>query len=153
MKFHTTIELGGKTATGFQVPAEVVEGLGGGRRPGVQVTIGRLTYRSTIASMGGRFMVALSAERRAAGGLAAGDDVEVDVELDTSPRVVEVPADLAAALDAEPAVDPPLRARFDALSFTNRNEHVRALESAKTEATRQRRLAKIVADLGRPAPG
>lgn len=149
MRFRATIELGGKTATGFPVPAEVVTALGGGRRPAVHVTIGQLTYRSTIASMGGRFMIPLSADRRAAGGLAAGDDVEVDVELDESPRVVEVPPDLAAALGADPAV----RARFDALSFTNRNEHVRALESAKAEATRQRRLAKIVADLGGPTTG
>jgi hypothetical protein len=149
MRFQTTIELGGKTATGFEVPAEVVTALAGGRRPAVHVTIGQLAYRSTVASMGGRFMIPLSADRRAEGGLAAGDDVEVDVELDTSPRVVEVPPDLAAVLDADPAV----RARFDALSFTNRNEHVRALQSAKTEATRQRRLAKIVDALGGPAGG
>jgi hypothetical protein len=144
MRFRATIELGGKTATGFEVPSEIVTALGGGRRPAVHVTIGELTYRTTIASMGGRFMVPLSADRRAAGGLAAGDDVEVEVELDTAPRVVEVPTDLAAALDADPGV----RARFDALSYTNRNEHVRAVESAKTEPTRQRRIAKAVADLG-----
>jgi Bacteriocin-protection, YdeI or OmpD-Associated/Domain of unknown function (DUF1905) len=151
MRFRTTIELGGKTATGFEVPPEVVESLGGGRRPAVHVSIGHLTYRSTVASMGGRFMVPLSADRRSAGGLAAGDDVEVILELDTTPREVEVPPDLAAALDADAAV----RARFDAMSFTNRNESVRAVESAKTEPTRQRRIAKVVADLsagliGRP---
>ena len=146
MKFHTTIELGGRTATGMAVPAQVVAALGAGRRPAVHVTIGEFTYRSTIASMGGRFMIPLSADRRAASGLAAGDDVEVDVELDTSPRVVDVPPDLAAALDADPAA----RARFDAMSFSHRNEHVRAVESAKTQSTRQRRIAKAVADLGSP---
>ena len=144
MKFHITIELGGKTATGFEVPGEVVEALGGGRRPAVQVTIGELNYRSTIAFMGGRFLIPLSADRRVAAGLAAGDDVDVEVALDTAPRVVEVPPDLAAALDADPVV----RARFDAMSFTHRNEHVRAVESAKTEPTRQRRIARAVADLG-----
>jgi uncharacterized protein YdeI (YjbR/CyaY-like superfamily) len=75
--------------------------------------------------------------------VAAGDTVDVDVEVDTAPRTVEVPADLAAALAADPAV----RERFDALPYTHRKEHVRAVESAKAEATRQRRVAGVLAAL------
>jgi hypothetical protein len=142
VRFRTTIELGGKTATGFEVPPDVVDGLGAGRRPAVAVTINGYTYRTTVAVMGGRFMVPLSAENRAPAGVAAGDEVDVDIELDDRPREVEVPADLAAALDAAGA-----RARFDALSFTYRKEHARTVEDAKTDETRQRRIAKIVASL------
>jgi hypothetical protein len=98
MRFRATVELGGKTATGIQVPAEVVTGLGSHRRPSVRVSVGGHTYRTTVAPMGGAYFVPLSAENRTAAGLAAGDQVDVDIELDTEPREVTVPADLAAAL-------------------------------------------------------
>jgi Bacteriocin-protection, YdeI or OmpD-Associated/Domain of unknown function (DUF1905) len=148
MRFTTTVELGGKTATGMEVPPAVVEALGAGKKPPVRVTVGGHTYRSTIATMGGRFLLPLSAEHRAAAGVAAGDPVEVDVELDTEPRTVDVPADLAAALDAEPAA----RARFDALSYSHQRRHVLAVEAAKAEATRARRVAAAVAMLiGEPS--
>ena len=147
MRFSTTIELHGKTATGMAVPAEVVDGLGGGKKPAVTVTVAGYTYRSSIASMGGRYLIPLSAERRAAAGLAAGDEVEVDVELDTAPRQVEVPTDLAAALDAEPTA----RTRFDALSYSHQLRHVLAVQGAKAEATRQRRVATAVATLAEEA--
>ncbi|MGK5170595.1 YdeI/OmpD-associated family protein [Geodermatophilus sp. CPCC 205761] len=143
MRFTTTIELGGKTATGMQVPAEVVEALGAGKRPAVTVTVGGHTYRSTVAPFTGAYYLPLSAENRTAAGIAAGDTVEVEVELDTAPRVVEVPADLAAALDAEPEA----RRRFDALSYSHQRRHVLAVEGAKAEATRQRRVASAVAML------
>jgi hypothetical protein len=86
------VQLNGKTATGIEVPAEVVAGLGPGQRPPVRVTIGDYSYRTTVARMGGRFLVSLSAENRAAAGVAAGDEVDVDLELDDAPREVEVPA-------------------------------------------------------------
>lgn len=143
MRFSTTVLLGGKTATGLVVPDEVVEALGAGKRPAVTVTVGGHTYRSTVARMGGQYLLPLSAENRTAAGVAAGDRVEVDVELDTSPRTVDLPADLAAALDA----DPDVRSRFDALPYTHRKEHVRAVEEAKAEATRARRVDKVVAAL------
>jgi hypothetical protein len=141
MRFTTVVELGGKTATGLVVPPEVVEALGAGGRPPVTVSLGGHTYRSTVGSRGGRYLVPLSAENRAAAGVAAGDEVEVDLELDTAPREVELPADLSAALDAEPGA----RGRFDALPPSHRKEHVRAVESAKAEATRARRVAAVVA--------
>jgi hypothetical protein len=90
-------------ATGIQVPDEVVEALGAGRRPAVKVTVNGYTYCSTVAVMGGASMISLSAEHRAAAGVAGGEEVEVDIDLDTAPREVSVPADFAAALDAEPA--------------------------------------------------
>src|SRR5215212_6745749 len=88
-RFTTTIELGGKTATGFAVPDEVVAALDSGKRPKVKVTIGSYSYRTTVASMGGRFMIPLAAEHREGAGVAAGDEVKVDLVLDTAPRSVE----------------------------------------------------------------
>src|SRR5215212_8797845 len=114
MRFHAIIELAGKTATGIEVPPQVVDGLGAGRKPPVRVTINGRTYRSSIASRGARYLIPVSAENRALVGVAAGDEVVVDVDVDTAPREVEVPGDLAQALAAEPAA----RAFFDGLSFS-----------------------------------
>ena len=133
----------GTTATGMQVPAEVVAALGAGKRPAVRVTINGYTYRSTVATMGGKLLLPVSAEVRAGAGVAAGDEVEVQVELDTAPREVTVPVDFAAALDAEPAA----RQAFDSLSYSNKRYHVLAIEGAKAAETRQRRIAKAVEDL------
>jgi hypothetical protein len=148
MKFRTQIELGGKTATGFEVPADVVEALGRGKRPPVTVRIGEHEYRSTVAVMDGRYLLPLSAENRAAAGVTADDEVEVELELDTAPREVDVPDDLARALDAEPNA----RRTFDGLSNSNRKWHVLQVTGAKTDETRARRIAKSVATLheGRP---
>jgi hypothetical protein len=143
MKFRAPLVLHGKTATGFDVPAEVVEALGGGKRPPVQVTINGYTYRNTAAVYGGQYLLGVSAEHRAAAGVAAGDMLDVELELDSAPREVTVPADLAAALDARPGS----RRAFDALSYSTRSGHVQSVEGAKTEATRQRRIAKIVEGL------
>jgi hypothetical protein len=148
MRFRTTLELAGKTATGFEVPSTVVERLGAGKRPPVRVTINGFTYRSTVASMGGRFMVGVSAENRAGAKVAGGDVVDVDIELDTAPRVVEVPKDFAAALKKEPKA----KATFDALSPSNKGWHVSSIEGAKTDETRQRRIAKSVAALREGKP-
>ena len=148
MRFHTTLLQSDKTATGIEVPAEVVEALGAGKRPPVNVTINGFTYRSTIAVMGGLYMVGVSAENRAGAGVKGGDEIDVDIELDSSPREVVVPAELAAALDAEPAA----RRTFDALSYSNRSWHVLQVTTAKTDETRERRIAKSIAALkeGRP---
>ena len=140
MRFRTTIEQGGKTATGIQVPEEVVQALGSGRRPAVTVTINGYSYRSTVAVLGGRYMVGVSAEHRAGAGVAGGDEVDVDIDLDTAPREVTVPPDLAAALDTEPEA----RRTFDGLSYSNQSWHVLQVEGAKTGETRQRRIARSV---------
>ena len=140
MRFHTTMEQNGKTATGIRVPDEVVEALGSGKRPAVTVTINGYTYRNTIAVMSGVFMVGVSAEHRAGAGVAGGDEVDVDIALDTAPREVTVPDDFAAALDAEPKA----RATFDGLSYSNRSWHVLQVNGARTDETRQRRIGKSV---------
>ena len=142
MKFHGTLLLSGKTATGIEVPPEVVAGLGSGKKPAVTVTInGGYTYRSSVASMSGRFMLPVSGEHRAAAGLSAGDEVDVELELDTQPRELTVPEDLSLALDADPAA----RSHFDSLSYSAKLRHVLAIEEAKTAETRDRRVAKSVA--------
>jgi uncharacterized protein DUF1905/bacteriocin resistance YdeI/OmpD-like protein len=148
MRFRATIEQSGKTATGIRVPDEVVEDLGAGKRPAVRVTIKGHTYRSTVASMGGVFMVGVSAENRASAGVAAGDKVDVDIELDTAPREVTVPSDFAKALKRDAAA----RRTFDGLSYSNKQWHVLSIEGAKTDETRQRRIAKSISALreGRP---
>jgi hypothetical protein len=148
MRFHTTILQGDKTATGIRVPDEVVEALGAGKRPKVTVTIRGYTYRNSVAVMGGAYMIGVSAENRAGAGVAGGDEVDVDIELDTAPREVTVPADFSAALDAEPNA----RRTFDGLSYSNKSWHVLQIEGAKTDETRQRRIAKSVESLreGRP---
>src|SRR4051812_48285720 len=135
--FTATLELAGKTATGMTVPPDVVERLGAGKRPPVKVTINGYTYRNTIAVMGGRFMLGVAAEHRAAAGVAAGEKLKVTLELDAQPRTVDVPADLAKALKTARATE-----AFDRLSFTHRKEHVRAIEEAKKPETRQRRIEK-----------
>ncbi len=148
MRFRTTILQAGKTAAGIRVPDEVVESLGAGKRPPVRVTINGYSYRNTIAVVDGVFMVGVSNEHRAASGLAGGDEVEVDIELDSSPREVIIPPALQAALDADPAA----RATFEKLSYSNRSWHVLQVEGTRNEETRQRRLAKSIEALreGRP---
>jgi hypothetical protein len=128
--------------TGIHVPDDVVEKLGGGKRPLVVVSVQDHTYRSAVASMGGRFMIPLSAEHRAAAGVQGGDEVEVSVRLDLEPRTVTLPADLEAAL-----VEAGVLEAFEASAPSRRKEDVRQVEDAKTSETRERRIAKIVAKL------
>ena len=128
-------------ATGIPVPAEVVAALGSGKRPKVKVTLNGYTYRTTVAPYGDVFMLPLATEHRNAARVVAGDRVNVTLELDTEPRTVEVPDDLAAALAAVPGA----RDAFDRLAYSHRKEHVRAVNEAKQPATRERRIAAVVA--------
>ena len=139
MQYDTTIlQIGNNT--GIEVPPSVIEALGGGKKPAVVITIGSFSYRSSVAVMGGKFLISLSAERRAASGLKGGDLIQVDLQLDTSPREVTVPDDLAAALAAEPEA----KAFFDRLSYSNQSRHVLSITDAKTPETRQRRVDKAI---------
>jgi hypothetical protein len=142
-RFRATLELGGKTATGIQVPDRIVESLGAGRRPPVTVTINGHSYPSTVASMGGRFMLPVSAENRSCAGVAAGDEVDVHLELDTKPRTVDVPADLAEALGRHADA----KRRFDQLSYSQQRRYVLSVEGAKQPETRRRRIEKTIAEL------
>jgi hypothetical protein len=140
MTFKAELIQGGKTATGIIVPPEIVEALGAGKRPAVSATINGYTYRSSVAVMGGDFMLGVSAEVRAGAGVKAGDMLEVTLELDTAPRVVDVPDDLTQALKADPQAEQ----FFNKLSYSNRLRHVLAINQAKTAETRQRRIEKSV---------
>jgi hypothetical protein len=140
MKFRTKLlQAPGMQATGIEVPPKVVEGFGAGKRPKVVVKINGHSYRSTVAVMGGRFMLPVAAEHRDKAGIKAGQAIEVDLQADTAPREVEVPKDLAAALKKAKMTE-----RFDKLSFSHRKEHVRAINEAKAAETRQRRIDRCV---------
>lgn len=143
MKFRATILLSGKTATGIVVPPDVMAYLGPSKRPAVRVTINGYTYRSSVATVSGQFMVGVSAEVRAQAGVTAGDEVEVDIELDDEPREVTVPPDFAEAL----AADPDAQRFFDSLSYSNKRRVVLPIDDAKTPETRQRRIAKAISNL------
>ena len=139
--FKTTLHgVEGMNATGIEIPPAVIEGLKAGKRPKVTVTVNGSTYRSTVAVMGGKFMVGVTAEQRAKAGVKAGDAIEVTLELDAAPREVEAPPDLVAALEAAGVLP-----AFERLSFTHRKEHVRAIDEAKAPETRLRRIEKAVA--------
>lgn len=129
--------------TGIEVPPEVVDALGGGKRAAVAVSVNGFAYRSTMAVMRGKHLIPFSADKRAASGIGGGDAITVDLELDTAPRTVEVPDDLASALAAAGARD-----AFEALAPSARKAHVTNVESAKAAETRQRRIASVVAKLG-----
>lgn len=143
MKFRAIIQLGGKTATGIAVPAEVVAHLASSKRPPVRVTINGHTYRSTVAPMDGVFMLPISAENRMLANVSAGDEVEVEIEPDTQPREVSVPPDFLEALDR----DADARRFFDGLSYSNKQRFVLSIEGARTAETRLRRIAKAVGTL------
>ena len=139
MQYDTTIlQIGNNT--GIEVPPSVIEALGGGKKPAVIVTIGSFSYRSSVAVMGGKYLISLSAERRAASGLKGGDLIQVDLQLVTTPREVTDPDDLAAALAAEPEA----KAFFESLSYSNQSRHVLSITDAKTPETRQRRIDKVM---------
>ncbi len=143
MHFQAVLELHGKTATGIEVPAAVVEALGAGKRPAVRVTLKAHTYRTTVAPMGGVYLVPVSAEVRTAAGVSAGETLDVGIEVDTEPRDVVLPDDFREALDA----DEPARRFFDGLSYSKKRTLVLPIEQAKAPDTRQRRIAKAIESL------
>lgn len=143
MRFKTTLDSAGKNAAGFRVPPEIVEALGKGKRPPVVVTINGYSYRNTVAVYGDEFLIGVAQEHRAPAGVKPGDEIEVDLVLDTAPREVEVPADFAAALDAAPEA----KAFFEGLSYSNKRRYTLSIEDAKSEETRRRRIEKSVSQL------
>jgi Bacteriocin-protection, YdeI or OmpD-Associated/Domain of unknown function (DUF1905) len=143
MKFTATVLLSGKTTTGVVVPPEVVDALGAGRRPKVFAIIGDYTFRNSVAPMNDCYMLPINAGVRKDTGIRGGDVVEIDLRLDTEPREVAVPADLAAALSRAPGAEE----FFTSLSYANRKWHVDQAESAKTAETRSRRIERSIAML------
>ncbi|MGY0236947.1 YdeI/OmpD-associated family protein [Longispora urticae] len=142
MKFLAQVEPP-EPMRGLEVPPEVVEALGGGARPPVTITVNGHSWKSRVAILRGRHLLGLSNAHRRAAGVEIGEEVEVEVELDTEPRVVVEPADFARALDADPVA----RAAYDNLAYSHKREHVHAIESAKKPETRQRRIEKAIATL------
>src|SRR4029078_4854400 len=148
MRFTTTVRQNSKTATGIRVPDEVMAALNAARAPRVALTLNGFTYRSSVATVNGEPMIGVSDAVRQASGVAGGDRVDVEVVLDTAPRTITVPDDLAAALDAESVA----RATFDKLSYSNQRFWVERIEGARSPDTRQRRIERAVGALreGRP---
>jgi hypothetical protein len=144
MQFRTKVLQAGKTATGIEFPPKIVEALGAGKRPPVRVTINGHTYRSTVAVMGGKYMLGISAEVRAAAGVVGGDMVDVFVELDDAPREVSVPPALRQALSRNPKV----KKAFEQLSYSKKRLYTVPIEKAKTDETRQRHLDRVLNELG-----
>ncbi len=143
VRFRTTIQQNGKTAMGFEVPPDAVEALAAGKRPPVTVTINGYTYRNTVAVMGGTYMIGVSADHRGPAGVTGGDEVDIELELDTAPREVTVPPELQAALDADPAA----QATFDKLSYSNRSWHTLQVTGTNNPETRARRIEKSITAL------
>jgi len=143
MKFRTKLLQAGKTATGIQIPEEIIERLGSGKRPPVRVTIKGHTYRSTVAVMGGKYLVGVNAENREKAGVAGGDTIEVDIEFDAEIREVTIPPDFAKALKRNATA----KRRFERLSYSKKKGFVSAIEGAKTAETRQRRIQKAIDEL------
>ena len=139
-RFETRVEPHGKTATFFHVPPQVMEALGPNKRVPVRVTVNGYAYRSTVAPMGGEFLLPLNRENRAGAGVAAGEVVEVAIERDDEPRVVEVPEDLAAALEADEAAG----TAFAGLSYSHQREYTQWITEAKRAETRARRVAQAL---------
>ena len=138
--FKTTLHQVGNN-TGIVVPPAIIEALAAGKKPALTVTVNGYSYRSTVATMGGQFMISFSSAHRAATGIKGGDTIEVTLELDTAPRVMEVPPDLKAALDKDKAA----KAYFATLSYSNQRRHIEPIIDAKTPETRARRIEKSVA--------
>lgn len=140
MRFRAELESTGTTTTGFEVPESMVQELGGGGHPKVTVIVNGHTFRTSVARMGGRYLLGLSAERRLAAGVRAGDVLDVDVELDTAPREVDLPEDLATALDADPVA----KAFWHTLSYSKQQWYVVQVTGAKKPETRAARVARSV---------
>jgi hypothetical protein len=139
--FRTTLWAAGGNNVAIVIPDEVVAAFGRGKRVPVVVTVdGGYQYRNTIASMGGQFLISFNAETRKHTGRGAGDEVEIRLDVDDAPRVVEVPDDLAAEL----ATDPAAKAAWDKLSVSHQRAHAESITGAKASATRARRVAKVL---------
>ncbi len=138
MKYTAELKLTGNN-TGIEIPDSVLDELGAGKRPRLKVTLNGFSFQVTPGSMGGKTMIPVSKERREAAGLKGGEVLDVELEVDTSPVEIELPEDLADALNSQG-----LRAAFDKLAPSHRKEHVRAINEAKSDETRQRRIAKAV---------
>lgn len=139
-KFRTTLVRGKGTTMGMIVPEEIVAALGESKKPKVKVTINGYTYRSSVAVMGGQFMVGIANEHRKPAKVEDGGTVDVTLELDTEKREVAVPPELAAALSKNKAA----KAAWDKLSYSHQRQHAEPIAAAKADDTKARRVAKTI---------
>jgi hypothetical protein len=142
-KFKTILLQAGKTATGIKIPDEVIEKLGAGKKPPVKVTINGFTYRSTVAVMGGAYMVGVNAENREGAKVKGGDLIDVTIELDTDERTVEVPTELQKALNKNSTA----KKKFETLSYSRKKALIVPIANAKTDETRNRNIEKALNSL------
>lgn len=142
MKFKTKILQTGNN-TGIEVSEKILEKLGGGKKPLVIVTINNYTYKSAVGKMGNKFMISLSADNRTKAGVVGGETVEINLELDTEPRTIEIPADLKKELNK----NKPAKANFEKLAPGKKKAIIVSLLDAKTEETRKRRIEKAIESL------
>ncbi len=149
LRFAATLEQApGKKATGIAIPDAVIEQLGAGRKPPLRVTLNGYEYRTTAGVMNSQSMIPVSAAVRDAAGLTAGDPVDVELVVDSTHRIVDIPADLTAAFEVNPAA----KSFFDTLSNSNQRYHVDSINTAKSDETRQRRIDKAISSFlaGKP---
>lgn len=143
-KFETTLyQTPGANTTGIVVPPAVVEGLGAGKKPKMVVILNGFSYRSSIAVMGGDYMVGVSSDIRSKTGLKGGDAITVELSVDTEERTVDVPAELQAILDASPTA----AEKFGKMSYSNKLRVSLAISTAKTPETMAKRVAKVTEEL------
>jgi hypothetical protein len=122
-----------------ELPFDAKERFGRARAP-VRGTVNRTSFRTTVAVYGGRQYIGFRKELRDAAGIAIGDEVTIELELDDAPRTVEVPPELESAFAGAPGA----RAAFDALSYTHRREYATWVAEAKRDETRARRAARAI---------
>jgi len=140
LKFSTVLLTAGKTATGIKIPDEIIEKLGGGKKPLVKITINNFTYRSAVAVMGGAYMVGVNAENREGAKVKGGDKIDVTIELDTEVRTIDIPAELQKALGKNAAV----KKKFESLSNSKKKALTLPIANAKTDETRNRNIEKAL---------
>lgn len=143
MKFTSSLWADENGNTGIVVPESVVDELGGGKHPKVVLTLNNFTYRSSVARMGDQFLIPVSKARRAEGNLDVGVPYEIDIELDTAPREVELPEELAVHFESDAAA----KATWEAMSYSNQLRMVTPINNAKKPETRQRNVDKVISQL------
>ena len=142
MKFKTKILQFGNN-TGIEISEDLLEKLNGGKKPLVVVTLNKYSYRSAVGKMGERFMISLSSENRKNAGVNGGDSLEVQIELDTAPRTVDVPDELQTALNKNKTI----KDAFEKLAPSKKKAMVMSVIDAKAEETRKKRIEKIISTL------
>jgi hypothetical protein len=142
MKFKTKIIQTGNN-TGIEVSEEILEHLGGGKKPLVVVKVNEYTYRSAVGKMGDKFMISLSAENRKNASVKGGDIVDIEIELDKAPRTIEIPNGFQSLLDSNSTA----KVNFEKLAPSKKKAIILSINEAKTDETRNRRMEKAIESL------